>query len=817
MLHLHLARGGSASAWMGAAGDSVGVLPVAPQHLHDALALRVGAAPRRPLIERVARCTAALTATPGVWSESMAHAPLRTAKAVLNEVESLALAGARLECLPPSLSARLKVAWACERLDGWFDAVTRAASTARLHGRITCHTARATLPARVQALLASLEANRWEVMMAPTPQAMPPVLQVTAPSPASLAEQVALRLAKTAPTSTVVIAPSATFATAWSRQGLPALGDLESDRLAHSWLHTLLGIARVPDDVGCVRALVEHPWCHVPPGLRRALLEALATWPSHRATPWREAVSRAQAHPGSPEATAAQRIEALVQGGVKTPDDLFARWRALIEALPESNGARLLSDALTVFATCVPAVLTDPRLDDGVALAAESFRPIPRRHAETGGATVAHPGAVLAPVDHLVVWGESALAPPPDGLDAWSAPAREALRQRGVLLPSRAQQREMFLHDLLRAFSHTQTRVWLCDAALDEAGQLPRQGVLVPWIDARLRAQHHPGVTRDEGTPYATRSPQPAPGARRRWAHRRTLPRRTESPSSVATLLGCSLRHTLRYHAGLREDTHASLPQGALLAGRITHEVIAQSLLPRVAPGVVAERAAEAVDAFIEAHAPSLCLPAMRPMRHRLRVSTARTGALLAEMFADAPGEVFTEHALHPPSAWGPVRLRGRADLIALQPATVLDLKWSAASHRRALTEGTALQLALYAWALREAQGGAWPAVGYVIVEEATAFVSGVDSSSSGGAASPNVREVRGVPVSKTLDAARRTLQQVVELRAQGTSVAEGIAAADGPLRGRDELVGDELRVAPGCRYCAFDALCGRAWTEVNP
>jgi hypothetical protein len=181
-------------------------------------------------------------------------------------------------------------------------------------------------------------------------------------------------------------------------------------------------------------------------------------------------------------------------------------------------------------------------------------------------------------------------------------------------------------------------------------------------------------------------------------SHRRASPRSWVAPSATR----CA---TTRSFAR-RVDT--SLPQGPLLAGRIAHEVIAQSLLPHGNPEVVATRAASAVDAFIQGHAPSLCLPASRPVRHHLRVSTARTGALLAEMCADIPQGVFTEHSLRPSAALGPVRLRGRADIIVREPATVLDLKWSAAGHRRALAEGTALQLALYAWALREAQGGAW-------------------------------------------------------------------------------------------------------------
>lgn len=809
MLSLLLARGTGGLAWTGESGSTVGVLPVAPQHLHEALALRVGAPPRASLQERVRRCASTLAETAGVWTESVRRAPLRTAWTLLREVDALALHGARVDDLPPPLASRLGVTWGCDRPDAWLDAVTRAVTTSRLLGQVSCLAQRATLPTRVQELLAVLEAHRWTVIPAPVPGVCPPVLHSTGHTPLELAHGVAARIAQEAPISVAVIAPTVPLAAAWERQGLPSLGEVETNTLAISWLRTLLALARSPDDVERVRALIEHPWSHVPRVLRRALVDALATWPSHRAGPWREAIRRARDSHDTPEAAAAGALDALVGGGVASPDDLRRCWQQFAGALPDTDGARLMADTLDVLAPLAPASIFDPHIDDAVAFAASAFHPTPRWIPGAGAVALAHPGAVLAPVDQLIVWGASALEPPPDVLDHLGAPARDALRQRGVELPTRAEHRRAFLQDLLHAIAHTRTRVWLCDSVIDDAGDPRRLGALVPWLDATLRSQGHRGVRQEVPAPSPSTGARAAPRARRRWSHRDALPQRTESPSSVATLLGCSLRHTLRYHAKLREEVDTSLPQGPLLAGRIAHEVIAQSLLPHGNPEVVATRAASAVDAFIQGHAPSLCLPASRPVRHHLRVSTARTGALLAEMCADIPQGVFTEHSLRPSAALGPVRLRGRADIIVREPATVLDLKWSAAGHRRALAEGTALQLALYAWALREAQGGAWPTVGYVIVDEATAFVSGPSPLRS-------VRGVRGGEIARTVEAARRALLRVIDARADGTSVAEGVAEGDMPVRVRDELVGDELRVTPGCRYCAFDALCGRAWTEVS-
>jgi hypothetical protein len=56
---------------------------------------------------------------------------------------------------------------------------------------------------------------------------------------------------------------------------------------------------------------------------------------------------------------------------------------------------------------------------------------------------------------------------------------------------------------------------------------------------------------------------------------------------------------------------------------------------------------------------------------------------------------------------------------------------------------------------------------------------------------------VRGGEIARTVEAARRALLRVIDARADGTSVAEGVAEGDMPVRVRDELVGDELRVTP--------------------
>lgn len=804
MLRVVLGRGAGETAWTHGDGSAAGALRVAPEHVHDALGLRLGAPPRRPLIQRVIRCARTLAAVPGPWSESLASAPLSTAQSLLREADALALHGARADDLPAALSARLSAAWESDSPDAFLNTVAAAAGDSSLRGDITLSHDPAELPRGARDLLDALARQGWTVREARRDGFTPDVLHLRDRTPVALAQRLAAALAREAPASTVVIAPTPSLAMAFAQHALPSLGDPPRDDRTASLLRALLALARAPEDVARVRALVDHPLVPLPYALHRALLDALMQWPSHRASAWAEALRRA---PDGAEA--AHALRALCEATSRTLDDVIARWRAFarwMEAAPGASpdGARAVGAYVDLLARLGINDLDASIVDDAARLCLSDFRSTPRSLPEAGAAALQHPGGVLGPVDHLVVWNASSFAPPEDPLDALDDAVRAALRARGLALPTASQRRRAHLDDLLRAIARTRARVWLCDAETDEDGSPSHEGSTVAWLDATLRARGGAGVRPYAPPPSACPVARPAPHARRRWRAIPPLRARTESPSSLAALLGCSLRHALRYGARLRDDLHAPLPEGPLLYGRIAHEVLAASLLPRDDAATTRARTEARFDAFVAVHAPALSLPAQRPSRHHLRATTARAGALLATALEGVEG-VRTEELLRPAEPFGPVRLQGRADLIARAPAMVLDLKWSASDHARALAEGTALQLALYAWALRGGGGGAWPAVGYVILDDAEVFVTAPSPL-------PRARAVPGVAVARTVDAALRALSEVAASRDAGTLVAEGIGD-DGvaPPRG-DALDGDRLRVAPGCRYCAFDGLCGRAW-----
>lgn len=802
MLRLVVARGAGGMAWTGSPETAAGMSFVGPEHLHDALALRLGVAPRRAPIERVLRCADALESTPGAWSESLALAPLSTAATLLREADALALWGARRDDLCPRLAARLAVAWESDPPEVYLDAVASAVGCAALRGAVTLVDDPDSLPRRVRDLLDALARQGWTVAPTGTPPGpVPEVLHLRDRTPVALAQRLAAALVREAPASTVVIAPTPSLAMAFAQHGLPSLGDLRRDDRVSSLLGALLALARGPDDIARVREIVDHPLLPTPPALRRALVDALAKWPSHRAPTWRDAIRRA------PDAVAAEAIDALVAEASSAPEEVFARWRAFARWIAPADGARAIDATVDLLKRLAITDLSAPRVDDALRVVATALRPTPASVPEAGAAALRHPGAVLGPVDHLVVWGASAQAPSPDPLSALGATAREELRARGIALPSAAHRRREHLRDLLRAIAHTRARVWLCDADTDEEGSGAGDGAVIPWLDAALRARGGLGVVQCISEEPTAPAPRPAPRPRRRWQVTTSARPRTESPSSLSTLLGCPLRHALRYHARLHDDAYAPLPDGPLLYGRVAHEVLADALLPLADGTSVSARTAARFDAFVAAHASTLLLPARRPSLHRLRARTVRAGALLATHLAEAVTDVSTERSLRPSSPFGPVRLQGRADLVTRAPAMVLDLKWSASGHARALAEGTALQLALYAWALRDAEGGAWPAVGYVILDDGEVFVTDP-------APLPRARAVRSVAVERTVDAAQRAVTRVIEARAAGELVAEGVPDGTAPPPSRDALDGETLRVAPACRYCAFEGLCGRAWQE---
>jgi hypothetical protein len=291
--------------------------------------------------------------------------------------------------------------------------------------------------------------------------------------------------------------------------------------------------------------------------------------------------------------------------------------------------------------------------------------------------------------------------------------------------------------------------------------------------------------------------PLPAPATAVRVPAALAL-RDEESPSSLETLLGCSLAWAFRYPAGLAPGLASGPPRpGPLLFGKLAHHLLAELLQGgATAPDALRARAEALVDAELDRLCETLALPRRQVERTRVRQAVVRSAARLGELLSRTDAAVRGTE-IDAAARLAGTGVRGRADLVLRDPDAVLDLKWGVSTSRAHLERGTALQLAVYAELF--AQEGRRPETAFLVLDRQELL--GEHASTLPGARTPGPH--RAADVWRAVEAAIRA--RVAEL-ARGELAAP---AADGTDVDAG-LVGGVITIAPRCGYCDFDVLCGR-------
>jgi hypothetical protein len=143
-----------------------------------------------------------------------------------------------------------------------------------------------------------------------------------------------------------------------------------------------------------------------------------------------------------------------------------------------------------------------------------------------------------------------------------------------------------------------------------------------------------------------------------------------------------------------------------------------------------------------------------------------------------------------------------------LQPARVLDLKWSGANRKRqALKDGTAIQLAAYAFLERLGQG-VFPPVGYFVMDAQRLLTTEPQ-------AFPGAERVDGPSPQDTWQALTTTHASQWQGVAEGHVDAPGAGMTLKERRARKAHVENgRLVVQLGCGWCDYTTLCGLAFEE---
>jgi hypothetical protein len=271
-----------------------------------------------------------------------------------------------------------------------------------------------------------------------------------------------------------------------------------------------------------------------------------------------------------------------------------------------------------------------------------------------------------------------------------------------------------------------------------------------------------------------------------------------ESPSSLETLLGCSLAWALQRKGSLWNGLGTGPGQpNPMHYGNIAHHVLEHVFGTDVAsPAEAAARAGALFDDNLDVLAEALHLPDFQTSRAELRrgiVQSAREVARLIEKLgARVKGlEQKVEGTL------GIAKVAGRTDLTLEKPDVIIDFKWGWGTYRDLLKTGTAFQLVAYAALAKK--GRKLPEVAYLTLQRQQLLAP----------------DGHGLPDARTFSrhSAKDMLEgAVARLHERTTQLARGELEAPSAVEDVEEgaLEDGVMTLAPKCQYCEFGTLCGR-------
>jgi len=291
------------------------------------------------------------------------------------------------------------------------------------------------------------------------------------------------------------------------------------------------------------------------------------------------------------------------------------------------------------------------------------------------------------------------------------------------------------------------------------------------------------------------------------------------SAASLNALLGCPLQWGLQYRAGVNSGGHA-LPPLFMLNGSLGHRLVevlyGQGAFDLPQPALE-ERAEAELDQLFKREGAILLRAGMAFERTQLRrqlvdsmleLSRSLSGAGLRILAVEKPIDV----------TWRGVKLVGRIDLLVENQdgvQAIVDVKWGSASYRDLLKSGHALQLAVYAFAHSNERGDQTiPEATYFSLKQQKLF--GLPSKLM-----PNAEEVGGPSLAETWTKIERSVEKAEQLTMSGrfpvTGVRQSLPLLSSlaiPESAHDHHFG--LPAEESCKYCGFDAICGRRW-ELTP
>lgn len=818
----------------GAPIGGVGATVTDFQGLLELLELHLGLPHGDPDWLRAVKLLGALRSVRGFWEASFVHDAWGVTRGLLSTLDALCLQGWRGE----SPTRRLRdLSRALELYDGG-----EASRLARVRERLTRRSLRwevtlcdpvDSLPRAWRETLDALREGGAVVQEHAVPNhALPVTLHWLRPGGViEAAAEVADFLAALPPAGTrVVLAPSVALDEALHRRGIATCGARDGHPAALEATAKALRFAHGPIAPDEVFDWLDAPDGLVPTEIARALREHLAQWPAVTGELWCAALDRCVTRGALPVALRTE-LDALLTPDAERPAgasrDALHRRLDRVERLLAARDPDDLHPAIRASRDLCATLRETLRSLGDIEVAAPLWqhlvhdtlreaRGAARHPAEAGTASVTSPGALLAPVDVVVWWAfDSRHAEPSPRLRGLTASDLQALASAGVSLPSPDAVARAHAARHWRPVRHAREALVLVNPRRGEDGREQGTPPLLDELSAALRRVGRSALVPVTELPRprreAVRAAAARPRARRVWSlpgvH--VGPRAKESPSGLALKLACPLRWSLRYHARAQSDEEVALAPLATLAGRVGHELFASLYAHGDGSPVTA---ANDLRARFERDVPSRAgvwfVPGAEATRRQVAETLGAAYRSLARAL-DAAGATVRAAEVALSVQGGPFgpHFEGRPDLVVGDPPLIIDYKWSAGDHARALRRGTAVQLAAYAYLWRthaEVARDRPISIGYFILRTGTLYALG-------GALGDGAVRVEGVAPEVTLAAMARAHARVNAELTQGTLVAAGVGDEHSAPPPEDALREGELVLAPPCRGCAYGVLCGRA------
>lgn len=831
---------------------------VGPRGLATVLETNLGlTGPHPSNAERAAALVPVLRDTKGFWSQSTEADPLEAAATLLKWRDALIMAGwqadggaGRLAGLA-ALSARMRPGLPDRLL-----AIRRDLAGGADHGLREVRLAQPfnTLPKLLRLLLGDLRASGVAILHTP-PQPAPAtgtlaaaragrftaepggnLLLLRTAGPVEAADEVAAWIAERQPgpeNPVVVIGADTLLDAALRHRGLPSLGVAPPPRenLLLQLLPLTLACAASPPDPQRVLELLTLPNTPIAKALARPLADALRKWPAVGSPDWIAArdAGLAAIEDASQRERAAKRLEALFGPPAEGTDGrvdlalleprlgMLRQWaHARLETADEGAAAPWIGLAaqLGTFDRLVGLFGASrphrTELAHLVERATQAAPMCPDHPAGAGMAAIAEPGALLGHAPTVVWWGFTRDSAPAVPTVPLSKAEHDWLRCHGVDLPDPGATALLLAEQWRRPLLHTADALLLVAPRHGDDGeeQFPH-----PLWDEIASAATNPAAlvvgTLTEDRACIISTPPPAPV--REWAlpSGYTLTRRElESPSSIATLVSCPFKWVATYAGGLGAADGVAVPaaDNSALHGSLAHLVLEHSLahgpLP---PDQAAATALALFDELSPTHAAVLHVPGTESLRLRLRTAIGHAARALHDHLRQTGIDTVTCETVRRTDAFGTV-LEGRIDLLLGEEA-IIDMKMGSANYRRLeLESGAAVQLVMYS---RLVGGGhRWPPVAYFIINQARLLAT--DRTTF-----PGAQLIEAPPLAETWAALERAHAAIWEALAAGRAPATGIATETAAVVEESELRPDgELTLAPPCRYCDYQVLCGRKFAD---